>query len=348
MQTQISATIIADSINQFGDRLTSVVGEIPRMVLAEFNTHKMVVKNSASSRAIPFEKLLDRVRNDSFVPIRWMKEHKGMQGFEYFEDGKDDEHIALLETNWGSAAQMAMMQAKYLSENGVTKQFCNRLLEPFLWHKVLASATEWQNFFSLRAEPAAEIHMQDFAYKFLEEYNNSKPVLLKPGEWHLPFGDNIDQNIKDQLETIAGWDVESGKEDRLLSIIEIILKIVTARCARTSYNNFDGDSDFLKDIAMHDNNLAKNGHWSPFEHPAKSMNESEYFAHSITKVVKKEYVDYNINDFNTKKSRILVNANFTDNIVVEEFGWCGNFRGFIPYRKTFFNENRRDKRVVIK
>lgn len=143
----ISAKVVADSKNEFGDRITTMVVTMPRMILAEFNTHRMFSRNSASSRAIPFKKMVKSIEENPFVPIAWQKEHKGMQGTEYFTT---DEEISMLETNWGSAKQMALMQANYLNENGTTKQLANRLLEPFMWHTVIVTATEWENFFALR------------------------------------------------------------------------------------------------------------------------------------------------------------------------------------------------------
>jgi hypothetical protein len=74
---------IADSKNEFGNRLTTFVLTFPRIVLAEFNTHRMISKNSASSRAIPFKKMLKMVQENPFIPIKWMKDHSGMQGNEY-------------------------------------------------------------------------------------------------------------------------------------------------------------------------------------------------------------------------------------------------------------------------
>jgi hypothetical protein len=37
----ISARVIADSKNQFGDRITTMVVTFPRIILAEFNTHRV-------------------------------------------------------------------------------------------------------------------------------------------------------------------------------------------------------------------------------------------------------------------------------------------------------------------
>ena len=38
----------------------------------------------------------------------------------------------------------------------VHKQVANRLLEPFMWHTVIVTATEWENFWNLRCHPDAQ------------------------------------------------------------------------------------------------------------------------------------------------------------------------------------------------
>ena len=53
---KIKAEIVADSINPTGDGLTTYLLTFPKFILAELNTHRVFSKNSASSRAIPFEK----------------------------------------------------------------------------------------------------------------------------------------------------------------------------------------------------------------------------------------------------------------------------------------------------
>ena len=47
------ARIVLDSISPAGDRLTTMEVRMHRFVLAEFNTHRVFSRNSASSRAIP-------------------------------------------------------------------------------------------------------------------------------------------------------------------------------------------------------------------------------------------------------------------------------------------------------
>ena len=158
--TKISAKIIADSINPQGHRITSFILTYPRMIHGELMTHRVFSRNSASSRAIPFKKMMEMVEKDPFIPIAWQKDHKGMQGTEYFtksdlaaEEFKEeipDTVIEHLTQVWLTARDNAVRNAKYANEIGLTKQLCNRLLEPFMWHTVLVTATEFDNFFELR------------------------------------------------------------------------------------------------------------------------------------------------------------------------------------------------------
>lgn len=148
----ISAKILADSISERGDRITTYLLTFPRIILAEFNTHRTFSRNSASSRAIPFKKMVESVETNPFIPIAWQKDHKGMQGTEYLTD---ELSIQFAKSNWLTARDWAVSSAKALnnSDNGyeaVTKQLCNRLLEPFMWHTVICTATDYDNFFNLR------------------------------------------------------------------------------------------------------------------------------------------------------------------------------------------------------
>ncbi len=315
----ISAKIVADSTNDFGNRLTTFVLVFPRIVLAEFNTHRMLSKNSASSRAIPFDKMLKRVQEEPFIPIKWMKEHSGMQGTTYFTE---EEALAgnLLE-NHLLGRDFAVEIAKKQSDAGLTKQIVNRYLEPFMYHTVIVTGSEWENFFALRAHPAAEIHIAKLAELMLEAYNTSESKQLKEGEWHIPFGDNFDEDrIKKIVIDTDERCVHFTKETWDEIIPEYQIKIATARCARVSYLNFEGKDDYNADIKLF-NILSTSGHWSPFEHCARAMDIKEYNSWS-------------------EKDKIYYNE--------KEKGWSGNFRGFVQYRKMFQGENKTDDRVLKK
>lgn len=163
----ISAKIVADSKNEFGQRITTMVVTMPRIILAEFNTHRMFSRNSASSRAIPFEKMVKSVEENPFIPIAWQRDHKGMQGNEYFEN---QEEIKDLIGAWLQARNNAINSARELhfegTQGSLTKQLCNRLLEPFMYHTVIVTSTEFENFFALRSP--------QYVYEDTDDTGNSK------------------------------------------------------------------------------------------------------------------------------------------------------------------------------
>jgi thymidylate synthase ThyX len=153
--SKISAEVVADSLSPQGERLPSLLVTMPRIILAELNTHRMLSKNSASSRAIPFEKMWSSVVNNPYIPMAWQKEHKGMQGTEYWTDEMFGDNNPMLVTEVLKSLYLkhmdeALISSKLMHKVGANKQTINRLLEPFMYHTVLISGTEWENFFSLR------------------------------------------------------------------------------------------------------------------------------------------------------------------------------------------------------
>lgn len=331
--------IVADSRNTFGDRLTTYLLTFPRYILAELNTHRLFTRNSASSRAIPFKKALASIWKHPFVPIRWMKDHSGMQGTVYLEGFRR----FVLRNLWLLLRVVVICFAWTMNKIGLSKQICNRLLEPWMWHTALVTATEFDNFFFLRASPHADIHIQEIAYMMLSGYNKNIPTQLNEGEWHIPFLDKIDP---EKLKTLLIQD--DGKIDEG-EWLQNVIKISTAMCARTSYTVVGENSkkqDYMKDILLH-NNLSSSGHWSPFEHCAKPMNSLEYENYSRT-----TYFDNqeNANAWYKSMPRRKLIFTKTDNgkyiITGIENGWCGNFRGFIQYRKFFNNESALDERII--
>lgn len=266
----IQAKIIADSINNKGKRITSFVVTMPRIVLAELNTHRTLSRNSASSRAIPFVKMLEMVKKTPFMPIQLMKDHSGMQGNEFFTD---ESEIEAVKAAWFEARDKAVESAEKLSALGLSKQFVNRGLEAYMWHTVILTSCDFENFCALRAHEAAEIHIQKLAYLMIDELNNSTPKVLQSGEWHIPFGDNMDENKINSM--YVGPDGMKEQEEWLKNVK---IKVATARCARVSYTvvGEEGKPDnYENDVKLHDRLLAM-GHLSPFEHCARAMNEEEY------------------------------------------------------------------------
>lgn len=244
--------ILLDSINSIGDRLTTFELTYPRFIHSEFMTHRMFSRNSASSRAIPIEKMIERVENDPVIPVYWGKNQKGMQARE--ELNRVEKNYALAE--WLQARDEAVHKAAELINIGVHKQIVNRLLEPWMWITVICSATTYSNFFKLRCHPDAQPEIQKLAYMMREEYEKSSPTKLNDGEWHLPLVSDTRQSIHSTLDWIeTGWHITD------------LIKISVGRCARVSYLTHHGTRDPNADIDLHDR-LLTSGHWSPFEHVA--------------------------------------------------------------------------------
>jgi len=294
-------------------RATSFRLVMPRIVLAEFNTHRLISRNSASSRAIPATKFRERVKEKPFVPDRFPRDHKGMQASEWVTP--EDPKFPLWVANWLDTRNNALKEAEWLSSLGISKQLVNRILEPWFWHEVIATATEWENFLALRAHPDAMNEIRIIAEMIMTALNQSKPAELIPGRWHLPFGDTIDY---DRLRVIAMHENLGNISAISRRIDELAVQVTVARCARVSYLNFEGKDDYESDIDLY-KRLKAQGHWSPTEHAAMAMSPDQYQSYAHV------YPDHT------------------------ELGWCGNLRGFIQHRRTFPRdvESRPEPRLKI-
>lgn len=346
---KINAKIIADSIDERGNRITSYILTYPRIIHAEVMTHRMFSRNAASSRAIPFAKMVKDIQDDPFIPIAWQKDHKGMQGTEYITDS---EIIEMCKHHWLRGRDFAVHQAHILQDisvknYGVTKQLCNRLLEPFQWYTCLVTATEFDNFFELRcpkywlgnpmdtnlykSRKEARKSIEDIGFApnpTFDEWTDTTWLSMSAAsaEVHIQLlseamWDARNESIPKYLKG-GEWHIPFGDKIELAPIDnskwvsmakskeDFKVKVATARCARLSYMTFDGEIDYEKDIKLHDQ-LLESKHFSPFEHCSRAMDTDEWnkFQKGVI-----EYID------GEKVAALSYN------------GWCNNFKGFIPYR----------------
>lgn len=345
------ATVLADSVTASGHRLTSFEARFPRLILPEFNTHRLFSRNSASSRAIPVIKLLRALLEGPFEPARFGINQPGMQALSFLTGVQDEEARRI----WRQGRDRAMFTAlqlllgerraedlfvpsklrakleaalegelkgfalgvqpnfddpdargrlldglrsfevalkndpasareQYLNAH---KQLANRVLEPYMWHTVIVTATEWDNFFALRAHPDAQPEIQTVARMMQDAYKASQPRLLGPDEWHMPL-------LQDFERAEAAADPDRW------------LRVVIGRCARVSYLTHDGVRDPGKDLELFER-LTSSGHMSPLEHVARPLNEEER----------------------------------------QQSEWSGNFRGWKQYRKLVPNEENYAKVLAL-
>lgn len=238
-----------DSITPYGERLTTVVVTLPRIVLAELNTHRVFSRSSASSRAIPVQKQIDRLRVDPFIPVYWGKNQKGMQAD---EELSSEQILRALEI-WGRAREESIRAAEELLEIGVHKQITNRRLECDMWHTVIITATEWDNFDHLRRDKDAQPEIRKAADMIWEARQTSHPIERDTTGtgWHLPFTDFDDHHLG----------------------TEALIQVSVGRSARVSYLNHDGKRDHQADIDLAAR--CRKGHMAPWEHVARPMTEDE-------------------------------------------------------------------------
>lgn len=328
---EITAKVVGYSENEYGDKLLSVLVVMPKFLLGELNKHRMFSNSTSSVRAIAAKKMQMTVLDSPVVPMAWMQKHSGMQGFKYFDYSDkvaDTTMPEYAEQQWLRARDAALQVAVDLDSKGVTKQMTNRLLEPFMWARVLITGgmDGWGNFFLQRISEyvvgdrthatrkeyekaegvtgfsriewmrrnrgTAEIHMRELAEIIYDAYREATPRKLAPGEWHLPM---YNPDICDNQP------------------IDKVVKYLCAVHANTSYTVV-GDS---RELTMEEGleifyKLIKANpiHYAPLEHCAVAMTHQERSAFAKTLI-------------NGKKELVV------------EYGWCNNFRGFIQYRYMF-------------
>ncbi len=249
----IQAKIIKDSVHAHGPRLTTFVLKYPRYIHAQVMTHRVFSRNAASSRAIPTARLIELVEKEPAIPVYWGKNKAGMQSNEELSA----EQIQVCIDTWLKARDNAVVSAKAMNQQGLHKEICNRVLEPFQHIEVVLTGTDWTNFYKLRAHKDAQHEIQELALKMQAAHKESIPRILRQGEWHLPF-------------------ITDREENSLTT--EILLKTSAARCARVSYLKHDKTSaTFEEDLALYDRLMSGDHiHASPAEHQAQVPSASDF------------------------------------------------------------------------
>lgn len=253
-----SAKIVKDSESPLGYRLVTMEVTFHRFILAEMNTHRAFSRSSASSRAIPYAKMREKALTGTAFPVEWPSEKRGMQG------GEEVEYPGACRVAWQDAAGTAVEVADRLHDEGVHKSVINRLLEPFLPHTAIITATDWDNFFRQRCHPDAQPEMRMAAEAMKEAFDSSEPTPVGIDGWHIPYVDTeVDAPLAaDYVGTLGG-----GVNH--IRVAQTLLQVSVARCARVSYLTHDGVRDISKDVELYDRLRGHSPpHASPFEHVA--------------------------------------------------------------------------------
>lgn len=218
-------------------RISTMAVRIPRIVLAELNTHRAFARNSASSRAIPAKTMRERVLSDPYIPWRWPVNGKGMSPKAYRDNWPWVKFL------WLTALFFASLLHRALSRVGVHKEVVNRLLEPWMWTEVLITATEWQNFLLQRAHPAAQDPIRAAAECVQGLLDQHVPTERR---FHIPYVQ----------------DTGSGR-------VVVQMLASARRCRRVSYLKQGVEVSMLEDAREGLSGLKEDPpHLSPYEHIA--------------------------------------------------------------------------------
>jgi thymidylate synthase ThyX len=345
------AQIVADSSCN-NSRITSMLLTYPRIIHSEFMTHRMFARNAASSRAIPFKKMVKDVIENIFIPIAWQKHHSGMQGTEYITDKQEIDKRVI---DWIIARDSAIDQAEGLYDKGITKQLCNRLLEPFQYITVLVTATEWENFFKLRCpEYVMETSYEDQVFRSKKDYIRNVGLPANPSDYdnwtdldwlqinksqaeihiqHIAelMWDALNESTPKQLQP-GEWHIPFGDKIDTDEILDISL-IKEPMNIDLSDNSIDRlISDYAVKIATA--RCARLSYMTLGAEPKidyeadiklhDMLLESEHmspFEHCAKAMSEEEFNGF-VSGYTSGY------YDFDDS----EKGWCRNFRGFIPYR----------------
>lgn len=263
---KISARIVADSLSpQEGTRIVTLECEYPRFIHSEFMTHRMLSKNSASSRAIPVSRMCENIDANYAEPVSWGKNQAGMQANSVLTDSAVEEAKKL----WVETKNFSIAQAKKLHELEVHKQIVNRVTEPFVITKTLVTGTEWDNFFALRMHPAAQPEIQVLAREIHTAMQNSIPRRLTDSFfWHMPFVDWEEQE-GEQIFFIGGEKISLADA----------LRVSVSCCAQVSYRKLDFSMEKAGKIFNMLNvnqNATEPAHASPLEHQARTLTMEKF------------------------------------------------------------------------
>lgn len=266
------AVLIADTADLSDGRLATMITRFPRRVLAEMNTHRVLARNSASSRARTVKMVIQSVMDDPFIP-RFTKNTKGMSGLfvteaeqikatEIWLRGRDRAVETLMELIMGDRYDPSKpldilldeYYEAYRSGNtdgflSVHKQDANRVLEPYIWHEAIITSSYWKNFFELRTDlSAADPSIYAIAVLMEALLDGSTPV---DSPVHLPFISEADM-------LTGSESVEEARPTLMLSATE---------AAQISYRDKASSTKSTATSSLGERLLAMR-HMSPFEHIA--------------------------------------------------------------------------------
>jgi hypothetical protein len=273
----------------------------------------MLSHSVESSRAVPTEKLIERVETQPFIPETLNKRVKGMG----VGDALTDQDLYEAKGAWREACDASVASAYDLLELNVDKSRANRLLEPFMFVTDLVTGTDWDNFFALRDHPDAQPEFQIIASMLREAMEYHEPIELYDDEWHLPL-------VRYEDEFIEAQETKHWKDFAMIS---------AGRCCRWSYgvNIKTAMAEDKNTSYNRANRLLQSFHMSPMEHQAKPYTSDDIYA--INKYENMIAADQKVGD---DVAKAMMNG----------LEYSGNLKLWHQFRKSIANEDNFSKANV--
>lgn len=252
----ISAHVVADSVSVYtGARLTTLELVAPKRIVAQFNTHGMIARDSASIRAVPTKKIMAQVESEPYLPPQWNYRQSGMQPAGLMSK-KDAYQMRRLERGLRKAV---LRYVGKMEELRPSKEDVNAYLEPWMYTTIVATATEWGNYFRQRLHGDTQAAHTMLAMAMRAALDNSQPVERSlsgspDAQWHLPY---ITDDERRELPP------------------EVLPPLSARRCAAVSYFRQGTVGVLAEDLAKA-RDLVVKGHWSPLEMPSMVVAENEF------------------------------------------------------------------------
>ena len=239
----ISARVVAKSQSAYsGQIIVTFEYDAPKCILAELNTHNMLVKNAQSSRAVPVKKVIEQIRSNPVTPVHWGSNQAGMVAgeeidnqvkmfYSEYDPEVADDGYRNKETAWKISANRVADLMESWEEAGYHKQIVNRIGEAFTMVRGVITGTEIDNFFHLRYHKDADPYIAELARCMWEAYEQADAEVLYEGEWHTPYVKHFRASDGDAFLEYH--------HDNLGITLEQALKISAAACGQVSYRKLD-------------------------------------------------------------------------------------------------------------
>jgi hypothetical protein len=255
------AQIVQHSISPENKEITTFSVKYGLIVHAEFLRHRELSRGVKSNRAIPCKKIRGEVLNDPYVPVWFGATQSGMSA------NVEVKYKAVAKALWLGARYPAVF-THWLCDKfvGGHKEWVNRILNPWQWVRETITSTEWKNFYELRIHSDAQKDIRVIAEAMKEAQARSAPMVISPGEWHVPYVNR---------ERVNGELIYIDNDLTRISAGQAT-KASAARCARSSYDNHDGTiTTVYKDLPLYRMLVeSEPKHASPVEHPATPVTPS--------------------------------------------------------------------------